>query len=166
MVCLAGKILLSISNPILRFIILRSNSVWRLSQNWASIPKYRSSLNAVSAVMALFPFTISLILLGGTERSLESWFMLIPKGSKKSSRRISPGFIGSRLSFLVIIAPCNMSSGVCTWFITNESTARPFGSAEWTGRRDGILPTFRVARSSPHHRVISANTPQPRYSRV
>ncbi len=96
-ICLAGIIRFSISAPILRFIILRSNWVCRFSQNWASIPKYLSSLNAVSAVMALFPFTISLILLGGTERSLESWFMLIPKGFKKSSRRISPGVIGSRL---------------------------------------------------------------------
>lgn len=100
---LAGIILCSISAQIFRFITLRSNSVCRFSQNWASIPKYRSSLNAVSAVIALLPFTISLILLGGTERSLESRFMLIPRGSKKSSRRISPGFIGSRLLCLFII---------------------------------------------------------------
>ena len=64
------------SRPILRFIILKSNSDCRFSQNWASIPKYRSSLSAVSAVMPRLPLTISLILFGGTARSRDNWFML------------------------------------------------------------------------------------------
>ena len=98
-VSLKGITRRSISAQILRFIIRRLYSVCRFSQNWASTPKYLCSLKAVSAVMDLFPFTISLILLGGTERSRESWLMLMPKGSRKSSRRISPGFIGSRFFF-------------------------------------------------------------------
>jgi len=45
-----------------------------------------SKRNAVFAVMDLLPSTISLIPLGGTERSLENRLMLMPNGSRKSPR--------------------------------------------------------------------------------
>ena len=41
------------------------------------------------------PFTIAPMRLGGTSRSRANWLMLIPNGFMKSSRRISPGWIGS-----------------------------------------------------------------------
>ena len=45
--------------------------------------------------MERMPFTIAPMRLGGTSRSRASWLMLIPNGFMKSSRRISPGWIGS-----------------------------------------------------------------------
>ena len=54
--------------------------------------------------MLLLPFIISLIRFGGTARSRDSWFMLIFIGSMKSSRKISPGVMGSRKSLLEAVS--------------------------------------------------------------
>jgi hypothetical protein len=56
---------------------------------------------AVSAVMDRPLLTIPLILLGGTMMSRASWLMLMPIGFMNSSKRISPGWMGS--SFLVFV---------------------------------------------------------------
>src|ERR1039458_7854213 len=45
--------------------------------------------------MERVPFTMELMRFGGTSRSRASLFALIPSGFMKSSRRISPGWIGS-----------------------------------------------------------------------
>jgi hypothetical protein len=67
--------------------------------------KYVPSLNAVSAVMERVPLTIALIRLGGTSKSRANWLMLIPSGFMKSSRRISPGWIGtSRFNGFIVIS--------------------------------------------------------------
>jgi hypothetical protein len=57
---------------------------------------------AQNGPFSIHNFTYSI---GGTERSRESWLMLMSKGFRKSSRRISPGFIGSRFFFVLIGTP-------------------------------------------------------------
>src|SRR5437870_1958893 len=54
--------------------------------------------------MARLPFTISLIRFGGTSRSRASALMLTPSGLMNSSRRISPGGIGSRCFLAIAIS--------------------------------------------------------------
>src|SRR5258706_8571023 len=65
------------------------------------VPKYRARRNAVSAVTARLPRTISLIRRGGTPTSLASWYWLTSSGFRKSSRRTSPGVVGG--SFFLAI---------------------------------------------------------------
>src|SRR5205823_2901485 len=55
---------------------------------------YRARRSAVSAVMARWPRTISLIRRGGTPVSLARRYWLRPSGARNSSCRISPGWIG------------------------------------------------------------------------
>jgi len=50
----------------------RSSCVWRFSQNCADMRKYRPNRRAVSAVIARWPLTISLIRRGGTPMSRAS----------------------------------------------------------------------------------------------
>src|SRR5207253_2386229 len=68
----------------------------RSSQSSGETPKNLPRRNAVSAVIARLPLTISLMRFGGTSRSRASALMLRPSGFMNSSRRISPGGIGSR----------------------------------------------------------------------
>jgi hypothetical protein len=56
--------------------------------------------------MERVPFTMALMRLGGTSRSRANLFVLIPSGFMKSSRRISPGWIGSsRFDGFIVISP-------------------------------------------------------------
>lgn len=66
--------------------------------------KVFANRSAVSAVIARFPFTIALMRPGGTAISRASLLMLMPIGFMNSSKRISPGWIGSS-SFLCAIDP-------------------------------------------------------------
>ena len=51
------------------------------------------------------PFTMAPMRLGGTSRSRANLFVLIPNGFMKSSRRISPGWIGSsRFDGFIVIS--------------------------------------------------------------
>ncbi len=79
----------------------RSYRDCRLSQRLSEVPKNRASRSAVSAVIRRLPCTISLMRRGGTLRPLASRYWLSPSGSRNSSRRISPGCMGSRI-FLVM----------------------------------------------------------------
>ncbi|KLL95315.1 hypothetical protein NJ76_27900 [Rhodococcus sp. IITR03] len=64
-----------------------------------------ASRSAVSAVIERFPCTISLIRRGGTPMVVARRFWVMPSGSRKSSRRISPGWMGLRSAVMVAI-PC------------------------------------------------------------
>jgi len=62
-----------------------------LSQNRSEVPKNRPSRNAVSALIARLPRTISLIRRGGTLSPCASLYWESPSGLRKSSSRTSPG---------------------------------------------------------------------------
>jgi len=63
----------------------------------------------VSALTALVPWTISLILRGGTLISFESLYSVILRGLKNSSFRISPGWIGDKVFGMVLMVIGNLS---------------------------------------------------------
>src|SRR5580693_6633230 len=53
--------------------------------------------------MPRFPRTMSLMRPGGTSSARASWFWLISAGRRNSSRRISPGGIGSSFFFMALL---------------------------------------------------------------
>ena len=80
--------------PSRSFSTSRSYLVCRFIQNRSVMPKNRERRNAVSAVIALFPCTISLIRRAGTLMALARRYWLTSIGFRNSSKRISPGCIG------------------------------------------------------------------------
>jgi len=84
-------------SPSRSFSLSRSYRAWRFSQKRSDVPKYRASRNAVSALIARIPWTISLIRRGGTVMSFASRYCVSPSGSRNSSSRTSPGCIGASL---------------------------------------------------------------------
>jgi hypothetical protein len=73
------------------------------------VPKYRERRSAVSAVTARFSLTISEILVAGTPNSTAKACAVMPKGTRNSSRKTSPGcvlrvsIIKLLISFFMII---------------------------------------------------------------
>ena len=65
---------------------------WRFSQNSGVIPSACPILNAVSAVMDLRQWTMSLMRIGGTPIVFASRYWLMPSSSRISAR-CSPGWI-------------------------------------------------------------------------
>ncbi len=86
----------AIRSPVRSSSVSKSYCACRLVQKRALVPKYRASLSAVSAVMALSPRTMSYMRGAGTPISCASLYEVIPKGSRNSSASISPGCIGSK----------------------------------------------------------------------
>lgn len=65
------------------------------------MPKKRANLKAVSAVIERFPETISPMHRWETLIDFASLYRVIPIGFRKSSIRISPGWIGGISLFIV-----------------------------------------------------------------
>ncbi len=82
--------------PLLYSATSRSYCCCRLSQKCGDPPKYRASRNAVSAVTEQEPRNTALMRFGGTLSASARALVLIPRGSKKSWSRMSPGFTGKR----------------------------------------------------------------------
>ena len=101
-----------------------SKSSWSPSQNFAEVPKYLLNLNAVSAVILLFRFTISLTLVWGILRSFASLYWLIPIGIRNSSNKTSPGCMFGNFSilffYLMIVCYLNLV-GVISYPFENDS---------------------------------------------
>jgi hypothetical protein len=66
------------------------------------VPKKRESRSAVSAVIARFPRTMSFTRVAGTFSSMASRLAVRPSGFRKSSRSVSPGWIGGIVFFFAI----------------------------------------------------------------
>ncbi len=79
---------------------------WRLSYSMAGHWKYFSRRSAASTVTARLPFTISLMRRGGTPISFATRYSDKPRGRRKSSRKISQGWMGGTC-FHGYLFPCD-----------------------------------------------------------
>ena len=89
----------------------RSSKIFcKLSQNSAEVPKKRPNRSAVSPVIARWPFNICVMRLTGTSIRRASSAALMPSASR-SSRNVSPGWIGSRMAKFLSVVINNLYFG-------------------------------------------------------
>ncbi len=74
----------------------RSTACWRLSQNSGSVLLNFARRRALSGVTARFPLTISFIRGYDMRRRSAASRCVMPRGSRKSSKKTSPGGVGRR----------------------------------------------------------------------
>lgn len=89
--------------------ILISYDCWRFSQNSGDVPKKAERRKAVSAVILLRPFVISVMRERGSPVASESCAAEMFKGCRNSSRRYSPGWVSSRESCAICAAAHTLS---------------------------------------------------------
>ena len=76
-------------------------------KNMSLRPRARDSRSAVSALIPLFPWTISVMRRAGTSIAFAIRYCEMPIGSRNSVSRISPGWVDAKsaigFSFLVVV---------------------------------------------------------------
>ena len=98
-----GEISASIFPPESFAAVFRSKAVCRSVQNSGLVPKYREGSNAVSGVTARRSRTMSLMRGAGTLSSGARALAESPSGTRNSSRRISPVWMGRILLMVAVL---------------------------------------------------------------